>query len=288
MRWRGRAASRNIIDRRSGGGGGPSFAQGGKIGLGAVVVVIIALLLGQDPMDLLQQTGGSLSNPTQEQTSVPEASDEAARFVAVVLRDTEEVWDRLFREQLQSQYRQPELVLFSRQVQSACGMAGSATGPFYCPADMRVYIDLSFYHDLAAKLNAPGDFAMAYVIAHEVGHHVQRLTGITDQVHSRQGKVSDKEYNELSVRLELQADFFAGVWAHHAERMFNSLEKGDLEEALKAAFEIGDDRLQARFQDEVVPDSFTHGTSEQRMQWFLKGYQTGDVLQGDTFNAPLD
>jgi uncharacterized protein len=183
-------------------------------------------------------------------------------------------------------YREPTLVLFTGQVNSACGFASAATGPFYCPADEKVYIDLSFYQDMKNKLNAPGDFAQAYVIAHEVGHHIQKLMGITDKVHGMRNKVSEKDYNQLSVRLELQADFFAGVWAHHTQRLQGSLEPGDLEEALNAANAIGDDRLQKQAGGKVVPDSFTHGTSAQRMRWFKKGFDTGDLTQGDTFNAP--
>jgi predicted metalloprotease len=197
-----------------------------------------------------------------------------------VLADTEDVWNQLIQS-----YREPTLVLFSGRVSSACGSASSATGPFYCPADENLYIDLSFYHDMREKLNAPGDFAQAYVIAHEVGHHIQNLMGITEKVQSMRGQISEKEYNQLSVKLELQADFLAGVWAHHTQKMKDVLEEGDIDEALTAANAIGDDRLQKQSTGTVVPDSFTHGTSAQRMRWFKKGFTTGDLNQGDTFNA---
>ena len=208
-----------------------------------------------------------------------------AQFVSVVLKDTEDVWDKLFAEQLQATYRKPTLVLFSGTVTSACGMASSASGPFYCPGDQKLYIDLSFYQDLKNRFGAPGDFAMAYVVAHEVGHHVQNLLGVTDQVHRQRGRIPKAQYNQLSVRLELQADFLSGVWAHHADRMKDILEEGDIQEALNAANAIGDDRLQKQARGYVVPESFTHGTSAQRMRWFSRGYQTGDLSEGDTFAA---
>jgi uncharacterized protein len=204
--------------------------------------------------------------------------------VKVVLADTEDDWNNLF-SQMNQQYQEPTLVLFSGVVESACGNASSASGPFYCPADRKVYIDLSFYDELKEKLNAPGDFAMAYVIAHEVGHHVQNLLGISEKVQRARSQLSETEYNKLSVKLELQADFFAGVWANHAQKMQNILEPGDIEEALNAANAIGDDRLQKQSRGVVVPDAFTHGTSAQRMYWFKKGFETGDVRQGDTFNS---
>jgi predicted metalloprotease len=214
-----------------------------------------------------------------------ESTDELAAFVSVVLKDTEDVWDKLFKEQLGRNYQHPSLVLFDGQVSSACGRATSATGPFYCPADQKLYIDLSFYRDLSQRFGAPGDFAMAYVVAHEVGHHVQNLLGFTSQVQRQRGRIPEKDYNQLSVRLELQADFLAGVWAHHAQEMKDILEEGDLEEALRCAHAIGDDRLQKQARGYVVPDSFTHGTSEQRMRWFKKGVLTGDLSEGDTFNS---
>jgi predicted metalloprotease len=202
--------------------------------------------------------------------------------VSVVLKDTEDVWNKLFADQ-GADYQEPGLILFSGSDQSGCGYASSATGPFYCPLDSKVYIDLSFYDQLQSRFGAPGDFAMAYVIAHEVGHHVQNLMGISGKVHQAQQGMSKRQANELSVKLELQADFFAGVWAHHADRMKNILEEGDIEEALNAANAIGDDRLQMESQGHVVPDAFTHGTSEQRMYWFKRGFETGDINQGDTF-----
>ncbi|MBL9152538.1 MAG: zinc metallopeptidase [Verrucomicrobiales bacterium] len=283
MKWEGRRRSDNIEDRR--GAGGPRMAMGG--GLGLVVILVLVALLGGDPMALLEQMdGGSGGLPGIEQSGGPvdPAQDELAAFVGVVLADTEDVWHHLFQE-MGDRYEEPKLVLFSGQVRSACGFASAASGPFYCPADRNVYIDLVFYKELKQRFGAPGDFAQAYVIAHEVGHHVQNLMGISEKVQSMRGRVSEAEYNQLSVRLELQADFFAGVWAHHAERMKGILESGDVEEALRAANAIGDDTLQRQSQGHVVPDSFTHGTSDQRMRWFLKGFQTGDLSQGDTFAA---
>ena len=281
MRWKGRRQSTNVEDRRQ--VGGKSLALGG--GLGTIVILVLVVLLGGDPQALLEQAGNT--TPGIQDTASPgqnAAQDELSQFVATVLADTEDVWNELFRRNGKT-YREPNLVLFSGRVQSGCGFAGSQTGPFYCPADQKVYIDLSFYSDLRDQLGAPGDFAQAYVIAHEIGHHVQNLLGISNQVHQMQGRVSKAEYNELSVRLELQADFFAGVWAHHAQRMKNLLEQGDIQEAMTAANAIGDDRLQKQSQGYVVPDSFTHGTSEQRMRWFMKGLQSGDMSQGDTFSA---
>jgi hypothetical protein len=253
-----------------------------KGGLGMIaIVVIISLITGQNPLTLLQQTGGSLTEVSGDPSYTPSpAEEELAQFVRVVLADTEDVWNQLLNG-----YREPTLVLFSGDVQSACGAATSAVGPFYCSADEKLYIDLSFYEDLKNKLGAPGDFAQAYVIAHEVGHHIQHLMGITEKVHRMKGQVDEAAYNQLSVRLELQADFLAGVWAHHANNMKTIIEPGDFEEALNAANSIGDDRLQKQSRGYVVPDSFTHGTSEQRMRWFKKGFDTGDIEQGDTFNA---
>ncbi|MFN5168658.1 MAG: neutral zinc metallopeptidase [Cyclobacteriaceae bacterium] len=285
MQWRGRRQSDNVEDRRGAGTGGGGRLPGGiltKGGLGTIVIIlIISWLTGTNPLSLLQQAGGS--DYTIEQTTPYVASaeeEELAAFVKTVLASTEDVWS-----QIKSDYREPTLVLFTNQVESACGMASSASGPFYCPGDEKVYIDLAFYEELKSKLNAPGDFAQAYVIAHEVGHHLQHLLGITDKVHGMRNRVGEEEYNQLSVKLELQADFLAGVWAHHAQQMNPFLDPGDLEEALNAASAIGDDRLQKQFQGYVVPDSFTHGTSEQRMRWFRKGFDTGDPAQGDTFTA---
>lgn len=286
MRWTGRRQSSNVEDQRGQRGGGGGFGGLiGKGGLGTIaIIVVISLILGKNPLTLLQEVGVDASpsgySATEEQYAPSPAEDELARFVGVVLADTEDVWHKLM-----SDYREPTLVLFSGNVNSACGMASAATGPFYCSADEKLYIDLSFYQDLKDRLDAPGDFAQAYVIAHEVGHHVQHLLGITDKVHSMQGQLSEEEYNRLSVRLELQADFLAGVWAHHANQMKNILEEGDIEEALNAANAIGDDRLQMQGQGYVTPDSFTHGTSAQRVRWFKKGFRSGDVDDGNTFEV---
>ncbi|MCL4117584.1 UNVERIFIED_CONTAM: hypothetical protein GTU68_001680 [Idotea baltica] len=284
MRWQGRKKSENIEDRRRSGGGGKRMAGG--IGIGTIIIVVLALLMGENPMRFLQNMNMQPQQTQQQsgQQGAPE-DDPMAEFVAVVLNDTEEVWTKLFREQLNRRYEPPTLVLFSGQTRSTCGHASAATGPFYCPADQKVYIDLSFYNDLQNKFGASGDFAMAYVVAHEVAHHVQYLLGITNQVHSQKGRISQKKYNDLSVRLELQADFLSGVWAHHAHKMNNILEKGDIKEALDAAHAIGDDRIQKKTQGYVVPDSFTHGSSEQRVRWFKKGLETGDLSQGETFEA---
>jgi len=275
MRWQGREGSRNVQDRR---GMARPVAIGG--GLIAVIAVVLNLLMGGE-VDVSQ-----LQMPQQEQRQLsPEekaAEDEMAQFVSVVLKETEDVWNALFAE-AGRQYQEPTLVLFSGSVSSACGSASSATGPFYCPADHQLYIDLSFYNDLRTRFGAPGDFAMAYVVAHEVGHHVQTLLGTSERMaRLREQGVSQEEYNAASVRFELQADFLAGVWAHHTARK-DLLDEGDFEEAMRAANAIGDDRLQREAQGRVVPESFTHGTSEQRMHWFRKGFQTGDLDEGDTF-----
>lgn len=282
MQWKGRRQSSNVSDRRS--SSGRKVAVGG--GLGTIVLIVLSLIFGGNPLELLEQTqsGGSGNVPQQETPAGDKPTDELGQFVSVVLADTEDVWNKVFSE-MGRNYEEPVLVMFRDSEQSACGFASAATGPFYCPADEDVYIDLSFYNELKNRFNAPGDFAMAYVIAHEVGHHVQNLLGISDQVQAQRGNLSEEEYNQLSVRLELQADFLAGVWAHYEENMKNVLEQGDIEEALNAANAIGDDRLQKQSQGYVVPDSFTHGTSAQRMRWFKKGYETGDINQGDTFSA---
>jgi predicted metalloprotease len=283
MQWRGRRQSSNVDDQRgrSGGGGFGGLPIKGGIGV-VVVIVIISLITGGNPLTLLQQipidNSPSVSQSTPY-TASPE-EEELSQFVKVVLADTEDVWNQLL-----SDYREPTLVLFSGSVQSGCGNADASTGPFYCSADEKLYIDLSFYEELKSRFDAPGDFAQAYVVAHEVGHHVQHLMGITDKVHAMRGQLSEEEYNKLSVKLELQADFLAGVWAYHANEMFNMIEAGDIEEAMNAASAIGDDRLQKQARGYVVPDSFTHGTSAQRQRWFNKGFQTGDINQGDTFNA---
>ncbi len=274
MEWKGRRQSDNVEDRRGGGG----KMVGG--GIGVVVVAIIVMLMGGDPLSVLSassQGGGAVS-------SGPGIDDEAKEFVSVVLADTEQVWSEQFKKMGRS-YQEPVLVLFQGQVESACGYASAAVGPFYCPADNKMYIDLSFYDDLKSRFGAPGDFAQAYVIAHEVGHHIQNQLGTSEKVQRMKGRVSEAEYNQLSVRLELQADFYAGVWAHHAQRLNKILEPGDLEEALTAAAAIGDDRLQKQAQGYVVPESFTHGTSEQRMRWFKKGWESGRIQDGDTFAA---
>jgi predicted metalloprotease len=302
MRWKGRRQSSNVEDMRSSSGrsvrGATLGAGGGLLLLG---FVIVALCMGADPADIMRVLQDA---PVAQQQPLPGQppgqipadldgpgqaveQDERAEFVAVVLADTEEVWHQQFNK-LGKSYDEPKLRLFRGSVESACGYTSAAVGPFYCPLDQKVYIDLSFYDELRDKMGAPGDFAQAYVIAHEVGHHVQNLLGISDQVQSLQRRASKEEANELSVRLELQADFFAGVWAHHAERNWKILEPGDIEEALNAATAIGDDRLQMKARGYVVPESFTHGSSKQRARWFFRGLKTGDMDQGDTFNIDFD
>lgn len=280
MLWKGQRQSDNVEDRRGLSGGG--MAIGG--GLGGIIVLVIALLLGADPRQLLEQSRGvdpSSGTTTSRPTNPQE--DELKQFSATVLASTEDVWADIFRQQGRT-YSKPTLVLFTDAVRSACGEAGAAVGPFYCPGDQKLYLDLSFFNDLQTRFRAPGDFAQAYVIAHEVGHHVQNLLGTMDKVDSVRGRMSEAEANEVSVRLELQADFLAGVWAHYAQQK-GILEPGDIEEALGAASAVGDDRLQREGQGYVIPDSFTHGTSEQRARWFRKGLETGDLRQGDTFNV---
>jgi len=279
MLWKGRRESANVEDRRGIGGGG--LAVGG--GLGGIVLLVVALLFGVDPRQLLeQQPQGGPQTGTQTSRSANPQEEELAQFSRVVLAETEDVWNDLFRQNGR-QYRQPTLVLFTSRVESACGRASAAVGPFYCPGDQRVYIDLSFFRELQSRFRAPGDFAQAYVIAHEIGHHVQNLLGTSDRVNAMQARAGEAEANQLSVRLELQADFYAGVWAHYAQKR-GIIEPGDFEEALRAASAIGDDRLQRESQGYAVPDSFTHGTSEQRARWFRRGLETGDIRQGDTFN----
>jgi predicted metalloprotease len=250
-------------------------------GIGTVLLALLVYLLGGDP-SVVVPTDRSPAPPSRSAPAAP--NDERKEFVAVVLADTEDVWQRLFQERGRT-YRAPRLVLFTRTVESACGFASAASGPFYCPLDGKVYIDLSFYDALKRRFGAPGDFAEAYVIAHEVGHHVQNLLGITDRVDAARERVSRDEFNRLSVRLELQADFLAGVWAHHAQRMKQILDAEDINEALRAASAIGDDRLQMAARGYVVPESFTHGSSEQRVRWFRRGWDTGSLSQGDTFSA---
>jgi hypothetical protein len=282
MRLDGQEESENVEDGRSFTPGG--MAIGG--GIGTLVLALVVYLLGGDPRALLQQQpgpGGPQQQQQQQQNAGPQAEDPLVHFVKVVLGDTEIVWTDLFQRQGKT-YRKPKLHLFSGQVNSACGMAGAAVGPFYCPEDEKVYLDLSFYRELKTRFGAPGDFAQAYVIAHEVGHHVQKLLGISEKVSAMQQRSSKAEANQLSVRLELQADFFAGVWANHAQDKLK-IDPADIDDALRCAKAIGDDRLQMQGQGYVVPDSFTHGTSEQRMRWFKLGYTTGDMTQGDTFSA---
>lgn len=281
MRWRGARESTNVDDRRGMGLGGGALVGGGIIG---VIFLLFQMFSGggnATDLDRILYPEQSNQISAEEQA----ADDERAKFVKVVLAYTEEVWDKLFAK-YGERYKYPTLVLFRNQVQSACGVAGSATGPFYCPGDGDIYIDLSFYEDMETKLNAPGDFAMAYVIAHEVGHHIQNLLGTAQEVADLRQRVSETEYNKYSVMLELQADFYAGVWAHHARDMLNVVEEGDINEALNAAHAIGDDRLQKRSQGYIVPESFTHGTSQQRAFWFKKGFETGDMRKGDTFSDP--
>lgn len=305
MRWQGRETSKNVQDlrgRSTGGGGGIRMprmprgrggrAAGAGAGIVALIVAVVMVLSGEDPsvaMDQLNQQGGGGLAP-REQTTGPKSTnnakeDEAAEFVSVVLKDCEDVWHKVFREQLGKNYQEPILVLYNDEVNSACGFSSAATGPFYCPGDQKLYIDLSFYDELRTRFKAPGDFAMAYVVAHEVGHHVQYLLGDSRRVSAQRNRVSKAEYNRLSVMLELQADFYAGLWAHHAQEMKDILESGDVDEALRAANAIGDDRLQKQARGYAVPETFTHGTSAQRMRWFKKGMESGKMKDGDTFNA---
>ena len=275
MQWFGKGSG-NIEDRRGMSGG---KTLGGGIG---IIVVVLGLIFGRDLTGLVGQlpTGAS-----QQQVETGSPTDEGGKFVDGVLESTNQVWEQQFQA-MNKTYEKPILVLFDNQVQSACGNASSAVGPFYCPGDNKVYIDLTFYQELKNRFGASGDFAQAYVIAHEVGHHVQNLLGITAKMDRYRSQLSEKEYNKLSVKLELQADFFAGLWAHDAQMLKDfKLEEGDIEEALNAANAIGDDKLQKQSTGEVVPDAFTHGTSAQRMYWFKKGFETGDMNQGDTFNS---
>lgn len=292
MRLDGGRESENIEDRRGRRPGGPIMIGGG---LGSLILIIIVIVLGGDPRPLLQNMA---NNAQQQQNAAPVGDDEAAipqdehsqklrKFIAVVLADTEDVWTDVFAQE-NRQYPPPKLVLFTGQVQSACGFASAASGPFYCPEDQKVYIDLAFYDELQSRFGAPGDFAQAYVIAHEIGHHVQNQLGILQKVHALKGRVSEAEYNEASVRLELQADYLAGMWAFHAQKMRDILEPGDLEEALHAANAIGDDTLQKQARGHVVPDSFTHGTAAQRARWFRKGFQSGKLRDGDTFKPDYE
>jgi uncharacterized protein len=282
MKWQDRRQSSNVEDRRS--ARVRRTTIGGGIGGGILIIIVVVILTLCGGGDLSQIFNVGLDSQAASDTyQSTEQEDELARFVSVVLAETEDVWTELFAREGMD-YIEPGLVLYTEYVESACGMAGSATGPFYCPADQKVYIDLSFFEELHQRFQAPGDFAIAYVIAHEVGHHVQTLLGIMDDVQYMQSQVSEVEANEYNVRLELQADYFAGVVAHYMERL-NLLEEGDLEEALNAASAVGDDRIQKQYQGYVVPDSFTHGTSEQRQRWFFKGFESGSIEDGDTFNT---
>ncbi len=280
MRWQGRRQSSNVEDRR--GIGGKGLTVGG--GLSAIVALVIYLFFGGKGDKITQITQSLQKSEPSKVRPLSAHEKELGDFAAVILADTEDVWNLLFKK-AGRKYREPKMVLFSEATESACGYAQSATGPFYCPGDEKVYIDLDFFQELQRRLDAQGDFAMAYVVAHEIGHHVQNLLGIMDQRDQMRERVDEREMNRISVQLELQADFLAGVWTHHAQRMKNILEEGDIEEGINAAGAVGDDRIQKKTQGYVVPDSFTHGTSEQRTRWFLKGWKTGDLNQGNTFDA---
>ncbi len=284
MRWRGERQSDNVEDRR-----GMRVSRGAKVGgisgLGLIAIVVVSMLLGVDPTMVLQQVGQSLpSSTTIEESAQPAANDDMRNFVAVVLAETEDVWNEQFSNAGRT-YQEPKLVLFSGAVDSACGFAQSATGPFYCPADQKVYLDLAFFDELHSRFGASGDFAQAYVIAHEIGHHVQTQLGIIQKVTQLQARASSADKNKLNVMLELQADCLAGMWAHQAQKKRDILEEGDLEEGINAASAVGDDRIQKKTQGYVVPDSFTHGSSAQRVSWFKRGFEQGNFQACDTFNA---
>ena len=280
MRWVGRRQSANIEDRRGQRAGPGRMAMGGGMSIGGLVLLlVVAAVFGVNPLDLLGPGQPGAPQGVQQGGQAVDPQEQPLRdFVAVVLADTEDVWNAQF-QQMNAAYREPTLVLYSGSVNSACGFASAAVGPFYCPGDEKVYIDLSFYRDLQTRYGAPGDFAMAYVIAHEVGHHVQHQLGFSDQVDDARRGMNERHSQQLSVRLELQADYLAGVYAHHAQRTKDILEQGDIEEAMQAAEAVGDDKLQREQQGYVRPDSFTHGTSAQRKRWFMKGYETGDLRQ---------
>jgi len=283
MEWEGRRESDNVEDRRMITPGRVAAGGGGL----AIVIALVAYLITGDTSGLLNQLQQN-QQPGEEQVATQSPEHEKLKhFVAVVLADTEDVWHAQFKK-MGKTYREPKLILFNGKVESACGLADAAVGPFYCPGDYHVYLDLSFFDELKTKYKAPGNFAQAYVIAHEVGHHVQKLLGISDKVHAQRSHLSKAEYNKLSVRLELQADFLAGFWGYHAQKMKHILQPGDLEAALRAANAIGDDRLQKQARGYVVPDSFTHGTSEQRIRWFRRGFDTGDFEQRDTFSVAYE
>ncbi|MFC3339636.1 KPN_02809 family neutral zinc metallopeptidase [Paracandidimonas soli] len=279
MRWDRSRTSRNVEDRRA---SGPRMGKG-SIGIGTIVLALVAMYFGVDPSVVLQFADGT---PTSAPTSQPiPANDRQAQFVAKVLGETEDVWQEIFRTQTNGSYREPSLVLFRGATPTACGTGQSAMGPFYCPADQKVYIDLSFFDDMENKMNAPGEFARAYVIAHEVGHHVQLMTGSMQKVDEARRSGSQTRANQASVRLELQADCYAGIWARHADSARQILEPGDLEHALNAASAVGDDTLQRQHQGRIVPDSFTHGSAAQRMRWFQRGFDSGSMRDCDTFSA---
>ncbi|MEQ1663368.1 MAG: neutral zinc metallopeptidase [Thiobacillus sp.] len=284
MRWERGRRSDNIEDRRGMRVTGKGAAGAG---IGTILLALVAMYFGVDPSIVLNQAG-NLGGAQQQETAGPVASspeeERLKDFMSAVMGDTEDVWGAIFKQSGQA-YQQPKLVLFSGAVQSACGHAQSAMGPFYCPGDQKLYLDMSFFNDLAKRHDAPGDFAQAYVIAHEVGHHIQNLLGVAEQVHAARSRADEAEGNALQVRMELQADCYAGVWAHHAQRQRQILEPGDTEEALAAAAGVGDDRLQKQARGYVVPESFTHGSSEQRMRWFNQGMQSGNPSQCDTFKA---
>ncbi|TBU78962.1 neutral zinc metallopeptidase [Pseudomonas daroniae] len=283
MRWKRARRSDNVVDAR---GGGSRFGGGRGLSLGGIaIVVVVGLLMGQDPLQILGQLAGQSDSYSTSQTDRPATNDEQSEFVRAVLGDTEDTWREIFQS-ANRQYQDPTLVLFDGGVNSACGFASSAVGPFYCPGDKQVYLDLSFFRDLEQRYGAAGDFAQAYVIAHEVGHHVQTLLGVSAKVNAARQRGENLEgANGLLVRQELQADCLAGIWAHHAQRRLDWLEPGDLEEALNAANAIGDDRLQQQARGQVVPDSFTHGTSAQRVRWFTTGFEGGQVNACDTFSS---
>ena len=285
MKWRGRRGSSNIEDRRSGGFSRGGARRGGGLkvgGLGAVAIILVGMYFGVDTSFLLDGGGGVQAPRSTGQNQI---DDEMEKFVSVVLADTEEVWSAVFARDLGRRYDPPKLVLFSGSTRSSCGAASAATGPFYCPADKSAYLDTDFFATLSRQLGAKGDFAQAYVIAHEVAHHVQNVLGILPEVNRMRAQVSKREANELSVRVELQADCLSGLWTREAQERFGILERGDIEEAMNAASQIGDDALQRRSQGYVVPDSFTHGTSEQRMRWFETGLRSGALDACDTFSA---
>lgn len=289
MRWKNQRRSTNIEDHRSS-NRGASLPIGKRLGASTIILAIGAYLLGADPSTIMNLLLGGSNNggiSSQAQTHKPTAAEnELAEFVSVVLADTETTWHSIFQQQLGSRYKEPKLILFNGAINSGCGHAQSAMGPFYCPADQKIYIDLGFYRELRSRHDAPGDFAQAYVIAHEVGHHIQTLLGVSGKVHQAKQQASKVQANQLQVKMELQADCLAGIWALHADKVRNLLERGDIEEALNAARQIGDDTLQRKARGHVIPESFTHGSAQQRSYWFKKGFQSrGDINACDTFSA---